>query len=79
MPNILDLIASDAAPSDIRDAIKDSLYAKSAEKLDALKQEVGAAIFNEPDEIEDEHETEAQAEVEDETTVEPEEETQEDG
>ena len=77
MPNILDLIASDAAPSDISDAIKDSLYAKSAEKLDALKQEVSAGMFNEPDEIEDEHETEA--EVEDETTVEPEEETQEDG
>ena len=55
MPNILDLIASDAAPSDISDAIKDSLYAKSAEKLDALKQEVSAGMFNEPDEIEDEH------------------------
>ena len=79
MPNILDLIASDAAPSDISDAIKDSLYAKSAEKLDALKQEVSAGMFTEPDELEEEHETEAHAEVEDETTVEPEEETQEDG
>ena len=77
MPNILDLIASDASPSEISDAIKDSLYAKSSEKLDALKQHVSAQVFDEP--IEDEHETEAQAEVEDETTVEPEEETQEDG
>tara|TARA_B100001996_G_scaffold274089_1_gene214905 strand:+ start:12 stop:245 length:234 start_codon:yes stop_codon:yes gene_type:complete len=77
MPNILDLIASDASPSEISDAIKDSLYAKSSEKLDALKQNVSAQVFDEP--IEDEHETEAQAEVEDETTVEPEEESQEDG
>ena len=77
MPNILDLIASDASPSEISDAIKDSLYAKSSEKLDALKQTVSAQVFDEP--IEDEHDTEAQAEVEDETTVEPEEETQEDG
>ena len=77
MPNILDLIASDASPSEISDAIKDSLYAKSSEKLDALKHNVSAQVFDEP--IEDEHETEAQAEVEDETTVEPEEETQEDG
>ena len=77
MPNILDLIASDAGPSEISDAIKDALYAKSSEKLDALKQTVSAQVFDEP--IEYEHETEAQAEVEDETTVEPEEETQEDG
>ena len=32
MPNILDLIASDAGPSEISDAIKDALYAKSSEK-----------------------------------------------
>tara|TARA_B100000131_G_scaffold224172_1_gene215806 strand:+ start:380 stop:601 length:222 start_codon:yes stop_codon:yes gene_type:complete len=72
MPNILDLIASDAGSSDISDAIKDALYAKSSEKLDALKKDVATQVFDEP--IEDEHETEAQAEVEDETTVEPQEE-----
>ena len=66
MPNILDLIASDQSSNDISDAIKDALYAKSAEKIDKLKPTVSASIFDEP-------------EVEDETTVEPEEETQEDG
>ena len=66
MPNILDLIASDQSSNDISDAIKDALYAKSAEKIDKLKPTVSASMFDEP-------------EVEDETTVEPEEESQEDG
>ena len=66
MPNILDLIASDQSSNDISDAIKDALYAKSAEKIDTLKPTVSAGMFDEP-------------EVEDETTVEPEEESQEDG
>ncbi len=60
MPNILDLIASDQSSTDISDAIKDALYAKSSEKIDALKPIVSASMFDEP-------------EVEDETTVEPEE------
>jgi hypothetical protein len=68
MPNILDLIASDQSSNDISDAIKDALYAKSAEKIDKLKPTVSTSIFDEP-----------QNEVEDETTVEPEEESQEDG
>jgi hypothetical protein len=68
MPNILDLIASDQSSNDISDAIKDALYAKSAEKIDTLKPTVSSSIFDEP-----------QNEVEDETTVEPEEESQEDG
>ena len=66
MPNILDLIASDQNSSDISDAIKDALYAKSSEKIDSLKPSISSGIFDEP-------------ESEDETTVEPEEESQEDG
>ena len=66
MPNILDLIASDQSSNDISDAIKDVLYAKSSEKIDSLKPSISSGIFDEP-------------ESEDETTVEPEEESQEDG
>ena len=68
MPNILDLIASDQSSTDISVAIIDALYANSAEKIEALKPTVSDSIFDEP-----------QNEVEDETTVEPEEESQEDG
>ena len=66
MPNILDLIASDQKASDISDAIKDALFAKSSERIDALKPSISSSMFDEP-------------ESEDETTVEPEEESQEDG
>ena len=66
MTNILDLIASDESSNEISDAIKDALYAKSSEKIDSMKPSISTGIFDEP-------------EVEDETTVEPEEETQEDG
>ena len=66
MTNILDLIASDESSNEISNAIKDALYAKSSEKIDALKPSISSNMFDEP-------------EVEDETTVEPEEETQEDG
>ena len=66
MTNIIDLIASDSSSNEISDAIKDALYAKSSEKIDSLKPSISTGIFDEP-------------EVEDETTVEPEEETQEDG
>ena len=45
MPNILDLIASDQSSNDISDAIKDALYAKSAEKIDTLKPSISANIL----------------------------------
>mgnify|MGYP003303051953 FL=1 len=66
MTNIIDLIASDSSSNEISDAIKDALYAKSSEKIDSLKPSISSSMFDEP-------------EIEDETTVEPEEETQEDG
>ena len=66
MTNIIDLIASDSSSNEISDAIKDALYAKSSEKIDGLKPSISSSMFDEP-------------EIEDETTVEPEEETQEDG
>ena len=53
MPNILDLIASDQSSNDISDAIKDALYAKSAEKIDTSKPDVAQAMFGMNDAEED--------------------------
>ena len=39
MDNIIDLIATDAKPSEITDQIKDLLYTKSAEKIDAIEKD----------------------------------------
>jgi len=78
MDNIIDLIATDKSSSEISDAIKDALYAKSSNKIDAIKPKVATSMFDEPTvEVEDEAETEvedeAETETEEETTVEPEE------
>lgn len=45
MENIIDLIFSDASASEISDSIKDALYAKSAEKIDALRPYAAASLF----------------------------------
>ncbi|AXQ70578.1 hypothetical protein HOU04_gp179 [Synechococcus phage S-T4] len=55
MENIVDLIFSDASASEISDSIKDALYGKSAEKIDALRPYAAASLFG--GEIEPELET----------------------
>ena len=74
MEDLVDLIATDASASDISDKIKERLYAKAAEYVDAARPIIGADVFGtEIPELEDDLETESELEVEDETTVEPEE------
>ena len=74
MEDLVDLIATDASASDISDKIKERLYAKASEYVDAARPVVGADIFGtELPELENAPETESELEVEDETTVEPEE------
>ena len=73
MPDIIDLIAQDSKASEISSEIKDNLYAKAAEKIEALRGGVSNAMFDEPqveNEVEDEVETENELETE--TEEEPE-------
>ena len=70
MADIIDLIAQDSKAADISSEIKDTLYTKAAEKIEALRSSVGNAMFDEPqveDEVEDEVETETENELETET------------
>ena len=53
MEEIVNLIGSDASASDIRDKIKDALYAKSAQRIDAVRPTVGASMFNDEQQSED--------------------------
>ena len=69
MPDIVDLIAQDSKASDISSEIKDSLYTKAAEKIEALRGGVSNTMFNEP-QVEDEVKTENELETE--TEEEPE-------
>ena len=48
MDELLDMITKDESPSGISDAIKDVLYAKSAEKIGAHKNAVAASLFGDP-------------------------------
>lgn len=50
MEELIDLIATDSAPSDITDTIKDILYAKSADKINSIRPYVASAMFGEDDE-----------------------------
>jgi hypothetical protein len=67
MDNIIDLIATDAKPSEVSDAIKASLFAKAAERVDAARPIVAADLFDnvgyeEPEEGESEVDQESQEE-----------------
>jgi len=46
MDELLDMIATDASATDISDSIKDTLYAKAAERINSQRPEVAAAIFD---------------------------------
>ena len=43
---LMDMIIADKSPSQISDRIKDMLFAKSAEKVDAYRPEVAKNSFN---------------------------------
>ena len=66
MEDLVDLIATDASPSDVSDKIKDALMAKAAARIDAFKPEVASSVFDAEvpeeeevvDELEDEQPTE---------------------
>jgi len=57
MDNIIDLIATDASPAEVSDAIKNALYTKAAERIEVARPIVAASMFGEQ-EYEDETETE---------------------
>tara|TARA_B100000131_G_scaffold157329_1_gene152612 strand:+ start:592 stop:795 length:204 start_codon:yes stop_codon:yes gene_type:complete len=67
MEDIINAIATDASASEVSDALKNALFAKTGERIDAMKSKVASAMFDQP-------EIEAETEVAD--TPEEEEETE---
>ena len=49
MEEIIDLIATDSAASKVSDKIKEVLYAKAAERVDASRPLVASSLFGEND------------------------------
>ena len=74
MDDLMDMMVDDASSSTISDKIKEILYTKSAEKIDAARPFVGAELFGDevPEVSEEEPETEVTSELE--TEEEPQEE-----
>ena len=56
MDELIDMIAMDKSPSEVTDKIKDVLYGKAAERIDALKPDIAALMFDATtdDEVSDE-------------------------
>ena len=83
MDELMDAMATDESPSSISDKIKEILFNKSAERIDAFKTDVANGVFGDVDledeDLEDEElddetvdEVEDEVEAEDETEVETE-------
>lgn len=69
MDDLMDAIVANQSPSQVSDAIKDLLYAKSATKVDELKPEIANSLFGDQvpeveDEVEVSNEPEATTETE---------------
>ena len=74
MDDLMDMMVADASASDISDKIKEILYTKSAEKVDAVRPAVGAGVFGEEEpaaetEVANELETEEEPQEEEEPNV----------
>ena len=46
MDELLDMIATDASPTDISDSIKDTLYSKAAERINSQKPSIAMQMFD---------------------------------
>ena len=76
----MDMMVDDASSAAISDKIKEILYTKSAEKIDAARPLVGAELFgDEAPEVQDEPTDETEVTNELETEVEPQEEEEPNG
>jgi hypothetical protein len=46
MEELMDLLVKDESPSQVSDAIKDLLFAKTASKIEDIRPKVAASIFD---------------------------------
>ena len=72
MDELMDMMVDDASASQISDKMKDILFAKSAERVDAYRSTAANSLFGDNEAEEDGVETETETEAEVETEVEDE-------
>lgn len=75
MDDLIDLIATDKSPSEVTDQIKNVLYGKAAERIDAQRPDIASQMFDQTeDDVEDEVSDEPVDSMEDDSEEEEEEE-----
>ena len=52
MEELIDLIAVDGAPHEVSNKIKELLYAKASERVDAARPEIASLMFGNEDQTE---------------------------
>jgi len=55
MEDIIDLIATDASPAEISNGIKNALYTKAAERVNAARPLIASSMFGENEASEEEY------------------------
>ena len=46
MDELMSLLVKDESPSEVSDAIKDQLFARTAEKIQSVRPQVAASVFD---------------------------------
>ena len=54
MEEIIDLIATDGSPSEVSDRIKEVLFAKAADRVNAARPQVASLMFGEDQTVDEE-------------------------
>ena len=63
MEELMDLLVKDESPSQISDGIKDQLFARSAERLQGIRPQVAASLFDDGVDFDAESSTEFESDV----------------
>ena len=64
MDELMDMLVTDESPSQISDKIKDILFAKSAEKIEGIRPQVAASVFDSISDVEVEAEADLEVDAE---------------
>ena len=56
MDELMDLLVKDDSPSSVSDAIKDQLFSRTAEKIQGVRPDVAASIFDDDINLDSEEE-----------------------
>ena len=60
MEELMDLLVKDESPSQISDGIKDQLFARSAERIQSIRPQVAASVFDDGIDFDSPEETETE-------------------